>query len=141
MIYTNAFILSMLGLTVAASGGKNQKKMNDYLGFVGKFEKSYGSNGEFTKRLGQYLENDNFIEECNWNADHTDEHDPVHCGHNEMSDWTQEEYEAILGFDAAGEDESEDEDASFEDPDDDDMLGIALATTVDHTPLMTPVKS
>jgi hypothetical protein len=82
MIYTSAFILSMLGLTAAASGGNNNKKMSDYLGYVGQFTKSYNDNGEFIKRLGLYMENDNFIEECNWNADHTDENDPVHCAHN-----------------------------------------------------------
>jgi hypothetical protein len=114
--------------------------MNDYLGFVGKFEKSYNTSDEFTKRLGQYMENDNFIEECNWNADHTDEVDPVHCAHNEMSDWTQEEYDAILGFVDGGDDDSEEGDDE-DDDDDSDMLGIALATTVDHTPLMTAVKS
>jgi len=92
MIYTNAFVLSLLGLTAAASGNGSTKKMSDYLGYVGTFGKNYNENGEFTKRLGQYMKNDDYIEECNYNAENSNEHDPVFCGHNQFSDWTEQEY-------------------------------------------------
>jgi hypothetical protein len=78
----------MLGLAAASSDHSRQQKMNDYLGYVGKFEKNYSENSEFLGRLAQYMDNDDFIEECNYNAEHTDENDPVYCGHNEFSDWT-----------------------------------------------------
>jgi cathepsin L len=58
-----------------------------------------------------------------------------------MSDWTDAEYNAILGFTGGDEDSEDEDDDSFSDDEMPDMLGIALATTVDHTPLMTPVKS
>jgi hypothetical protein len=109
---------------------------------LGKFGKNYSDTGEFKKRLGMYVANDKFIEKNNYNADNTDEHDPVHCAHNEFSDWTQDEYDAILGFKGWNNntDEGVEEDTSTDDADP-GMLGIALATTVDHTPLMTDVKS
>jgi len=72
MIYSSAFVLSMLGLTVAASGDNN-KKMANYLGYVGNFGKSYTDSGEFLGRLKQYMDNDDYIQECNYNAEHTDE--------------------------------------------------------------------
>ena len=84
MIHTNAIVLSILGLTTAGRklSGNGAGKVNDYLGYVGSFEKSYNDNSEFTKRLGQYMDNDDKINECNYRAEHTDEDDPVFCGHN-----------------------------------------------------------
>jgi len=73
--------------------------MGDYLGYVATFEKGYNSNTEFADRLGQYMSNDDYIKQCNYDADHnTDEYDPVHCAHNQFSDWTEAEYMSILGF-------------------------------------------
>ena len=40
MIYSNAIVLSLLGLT-AAAGSDNNKKMSDFLGYVGTYTKSY----------------------------------------------------------------------------------------------------
>ena len=108
MIYTNAFVLSILGYTASAKllGGSNGQKMGQFLGYVATEEKNYNSNGEFAKRLGQYMENDDFINQCNWDADHnTDEHDPVHCAHNQFSDWTREEYLGMLGLNVGDLDE------------------------------------
>jgi len=64
------------------SAKDSQKKMSDYFGYVGTFGKSYDNNREFIKRLGQFMDNDDYINECNYKADHTEEHDPVHCAHN-----------------------------------------------------------
>merc|ERR1712038_557998 len=97
MNYSNAFILSLLSLTAAASGDNN-RKMGEYLGYVGQYEKDYKDSGEFLGRLKQFMDNDDYINECNYNAGHTDEHDPVFCGHNQFSDWTEEEYRDMLGF-------------------------------------------
>jgi len=47
------------------------------------------------------MDNDDYIEECNYNADHTDEYDPVHCAHNFTSDMTKDEYNEMLGFDGS----------------------------------------
>jgi len=59
------------------------------------------------------MDNDDYINECNYNAGHTDEHDPVFCGHNQFSDWTEEEYRDMLGFvgnvDEAEESDSQDD--------------------------------
>ena len=100
MIYTNAIVLSILGLTASARklSAAEQGKMNDYLGLLGQFGKNYNDTDEFNNRLGSYMDNDDKIQECNYRAEHTDEVDPVVCGHNQFSDWTDEEYEAMLGF-------------------------------------------
>ena len=55
MMYTNAFVLSLLTFTVTGKllgGDGDQRRMNEYLGYVGKFAKSYNDNSEFNKRLG-----------------------------------------------------------------------------------------
>ena len=88
------------------------------------------------------MDNDNIINKCNYDADHSDEIDPVHCAHNQFSDWTHQEYLNMLGF-VEGMDKGTEEDG-FEGS---GMLGnmpfvgITEATTVDHTEFMTPVKS
>merc|ERR1712110_1114448 len=117
MMYTNAFVLSLLGLTTA--GRKlSAAKMGDYLEYVGAYEKNYKDNSEFMDHFGLYLDNDDYINECNYNAEHTDEHDPVYCGHNQFSDWTEDEYLGMLGFvgnESEEEDYSDSDDANSED--------------------------
>jgi hypothetical protein len=134
----NTLLLNTLGLVAAArqlSGDiLNQQMLNAYIGYAATFNKNYESTGDFTERLGQYMNNDEYIEECNWKADHSSEDDPVHCAHNIFSDWTVDEYEAMLGFVDNGDADS---DEGQEVP----TVGIAMATTVDHTPNMTGVKS
>ena len=72
MKYSNGFVLSLLSLTVAASGDVN-KKMGQYLGYVGSYDKDYKDNSEFLGRLKQFMDNDDYINECNYNAEHTNE--------------------------------------------------------------------
>ena len=100
MIYSNAIVLSILGYTASARllNAQDTKKMGEYLGFVGAFQKSYNTNDEFAQRLGQYMLHDDEINKCNYEADHTDEKDPVHCAHNQFSDWSTQEYLDMLGF-------------------------------------------
>ena len=96
MKYSNAFVLSILGYTAAGApllGGNSEKtkKMGEYLNFLGRLGTqvgSYNDNPEFQKRLGLYEKSDEYINMCNWKADHTDEKDPVHCAHNQFSDWS-----------------------------------------------------
>ena len=141
MIYSNAIVLCLLGLTAAGRklSADENKKMGDYLGYVGAYEKDYKSNAELIKRLGQFMDNDDYINECNYKAEHTDEHDPVFCAHNQFSDWTKDEYLGMLGF-VGNEDE---EDYSYPEDDEESSGGlqIAEATTVDHSKYMTDVKN
>merc|ERR1712226_1814606 len=53
MIYSNAIVLSLLGLTAAARklSADDNKKMGDYLGYVGAYEKDYKDNSEFIDTL------------------------------------------------------------------------------------------
>merc|ERR1712165_120716 len=142
MIYSNAFVLSLIGLTAAARklSADDNKKMGDYLGYVGTFEKDYKDNSEFIDHFGHYLDNDDYINECNYNAEHSNEHDPVFCGHNQFSDWTEGEYLGMLGF--IGDDNEYSSDYESEDEDESSGgLQIAEATTVDHSRYMTEVKN
>ena len=91
MIYSNAIVLSLLGLSAAARklSASDQKKMSDYLGYMGSYGKDYKESTEFIGHFENYLDNDDYISECNYNAEHTDENDPVFCGHNQFSDWSK----------------------------------------------------
>ena len=146
MINSNAIVLSILGYTASARllNAEQTKKMGDYLGYVGSFQKSYNTNDEFGRRLGQYMDSDNIINKCNYDADHTDEIDPVHCAHNQFSDWTRQEYLDMLGLKVEGHEQEIEED-EFEGSDmpmlGQPRVGIVEATTVDHTEFMTPVKA
>lgn len=64
------------------------------------------------------MDNDDYINECNYKAEHTDEQDPVFCHHNQFSDWTEEEYIGMLGFVGNEEDEFD-----FDSSDDDESSG------------------
>jgi len=118
MIYSNAIVLSILGYTASARllSAQETKKMGDYLGYVGAFQKSYNTNDEFAQRLGQYMLHDDEINKCNYEADHTDEKDPVHCAHNQFSDWTHQEFLDMLGAKVEFDDEEieMDEEGEFE---------------------------
>ena len=63
----------------------------DYLGWMAKFNRQIDDIEEFKTRLGHFTATHNWIQEhnasgANWKA-----------GHNQFSDWSQAEYEAILG--------------------------------------------
>ena len=64
----------------------------EYMNYLAKFGKMVNSNDEFEARLSNFAATDQEIKLINasgksWTA-----------GHNQFSDWTQEEYESILGF-------------------------------------------
>ena len=48
MIYSNAIVLGLLGLTAASRklSADDNKKMGDYLGYVGTYGKDYKDNSE-----------------------------------------------------------------------------------------------
>ena len=88
------------------------------------------------------MANDDYINQCNYDAEHSNEKDPVFCAHNQFSDWTEEEYLSILGFNGFEEDESSDSESENQDEQESSGgLQIVEATTVDHTQYMTGVKN
>ena len=67
----------------------------DFTKFLTTFGKSYDSVAEFNKRVKQYAQADQFIKEFNSN-----EQNSFTVGHNEMSDWTPQEYKGLMGWGA-----------------------------------------
>lgn len=63
-----------------------------FLGYITQFGKSYSTMAEYEHRLHQFAQKHSYIQEHN--ATETD----YKLGHNKMSDWTQEEYEALLTY-------------------------------------------
>ena len=64
----------------------------DFMFYLSKHGKSYANQEEYNMRLANFARNDAHIKA----------HDPVATGytlaHNKFSDWTREEYEAILKY-------------------------------------------
>ena len=78
-----------------------------FMQYIAEHSKSYGTAEEFEFRFNNWLEIDNLINEHN-SSDATHK-----LGHNFMSDWTDFEYQQILGYEAIPENErSEEEDFS-----------------------------
>jgi C1A family cysteine protease len=65
---------------------------SEFLGFITKFGKSYKSMAEYEHRLRNFAVNHSFIQEHNVNEV------SYKLGHNNMSDWTDAEYKAILTY-------------------------------------------
>jgi hypothetical protein len=82
-----AFIsIALLGVVSALSDLESH-----FMAFVTEFGKSYNNIDEYNFRLSQFARNHGHIIEHNANADNN-----FLLGHNQMSDWTMEEYTAIL---------------------------------------------
>jgi hypothetical protein len=64
-----------------------------FFGYITQFGKSYSTMEEYELRLRQFAVKHAFIQEHNAEEGHT-----YKAGHNMMSDWTQEEYEAMLTY-------------------------------------------
>jgi hypothetical protein len=60
--------------------------------YCAKFGKSYIDQPEFKLRLYNWKRTEKFIQEQAWAARH------YKVGHNKLSDWTQGEYEKLLGY-------------------------------------------
>jgi len=64
-----------------------------FFGYITQFGKSYSTMEEYELRLRQFAVKHAFIHEHNSEEGHT-----YKAGHNIMSDWTEEEYEAMLTY-------------------------------------------
>ncbi|CAJ58500.1 Papain family cysteine protease [Caenorhabditis elegans] len=69
-----------------------QNIAKEYIAYTEKFDKSYATSQESLKRLNAYYNTDENI--ANWNIQN--EHGSAEYGHNDMSDWTDEEFEKTL---------------------------------------------
>jgi cathepsin L len=66
-----------------------------FVSYIAEHNKSYATSEEFTFRMNQFIEKDNFIME------HNAENASFTVGHNQFSDWTQEEFDALQGWHAS----------------------------------------
>ena len=85
-----------LALTAGAVSAINVSELN-YINHLAKFGRDVGVRSEFEARLARFTEMDNLIEE------HNSQNGSFTLGHNQFSDWTHEEYKAILGFKHEGD--------------------------------------
>ncbi len=84
---------------IAASACAFSEIESAFLGYMTEYGKSYSTVAEYEMRLRNFAVKHAFITEHNANpGEHT-----FKVGHNKMSDWTQEEYEAILTYTSSGE--------------------------------------
>merc|ERR1719174_911370 len=66
-----------------------------FVSYIAEHNKSYATSEEFTFRMNQFIEKDNFINE------HNAENSSFTVGHNQFSDWTQEEFDQLQGWHAS----------------------------------------
>ena len=64
----------------------------EFLKHIARFNKVYHNIEEFSMRLERFVHNNRIITEHNALGGN------FYLGHNKFSDWTEEEYTAILGF-------------------------------------------
>jgi len=64
----------------------------EFMSYLTKWNKSYGTRDEFNFRLTKFLESDSKIKALNAEEGRTSVH-----GHNQFSDWTHDEYKRLLG--------------------------------------------
>lgn len=64
-----------------------------FVRYCAEFGKSYINQTEFKMRLKSWKKADDFIKKHNWNPRAS-----YFVSHNKFSDWTQREYEKLLGF-------------------------------------------
>jgi C1A family cysteine protease len=86
-----------LALTVGAVSAINTAELS-YMNHLAKFGRVISDITEFEARLALYTENDTEIE-----AHNAQNGKNFTLGHNQFSDWTHEEYKAILGYKASGD--------------------------------------
>ena len=82
--------------TAAASAAISADKL-EFINYTAKFNKVYDDVEEFMNRLERFIYWDRLINE------HNNTNGPnFHLGHNQFSDWSDEEYKAILGTKVPG---------------------------------------
>jgi hypothetical protein len=82
---------SFIIATLVASTLALSEVESSFLSFISEYERNYGSLEEYGLRLAQFVRTHRAIEE------HNASESSFKLGHNQFSDWTQEEYRAILG--------------------------------------------
>jgi hypothetical protein len=81
------FIVSAIASAATALVTQNEF---EFINWVAEYGRNYQSLEEYAHRLEQFTRVNQFIKE------HNAEGHTYTVGHNQMSDWTEEEYKAIL---------------------------------------------
>ena len=86
-------VFTLATIAVAATSTE-EPNMVEFMQYIGQHQKSYTTMEEFQVRMGRWHRADKYI------AAHKETNDAEHfeVGHNKFSDWTEEEYEGMLGF-------------------------------------------
>ena len=79
-------------LATAASASLMTKFDYDFMKYISKFNKMYETTEEFEIRKELFRATDNFIKEANAKAG------SYRAAHNKFSDWTDEEFDGMLGL-------------------------------------------
>ena len=90
--------VAALALVAAANAATEMESA--FMGYISNFEKSYPSMDEFNHRFEQFARNHANIVSHNASGAFT-----FTLGHNQFSDWTEEEYKAILTYTPVDESE------------------------------------
>ena len=77
---------------VAAAAAISADELN-FMNYAARYNKVYGDVEDFATRLERFLHWHRIINEHN-----SSNGENFHLGHNQFSDWTDAEYEAILGY-------------------------------------------
>jgi C1A family cysteine protease len=87
-------ILAFAGAVSAADflGGATWNVEAEYLKYIAKYNKNYLSTEEYELRLGQFAKSHYAIDKQNAKGE------SLKLSHNHMSDWTEQEYKATLGY-------------------------------------------
>ena len=85
-----------LALTVGAVSAITSTEFN-YMNHLAKFARDISDRVEFEARLALFTETENEIEA------HNSKNGSFTLGHNQFSDWTHEEYKALLGYKPEGD--------------------------------------
>ena len=78
------------GLVAAAASALDQVYL-DYLNHIARFGRQFSDEREFGQRLMRFMESDNHIRKVNASDA------SYKAGHNQFSDWTDDERKAMLG--------------------------------------------
>jgi hypothetical protein len=83
--------LAPLLIAVATATQMNQTEF-EFMKYIARHNKNYGTVEEYNARLNRFLETDAFINEVNApNSEYTHT-----AGHNKFSDWTKAEFERLM---------------------------------------------
>ena len=94
-------ITALSSAAAAASAAISADKLN-FINYTARFNKVYEDVEEFLTRFERFIHWDMLINE------HNSTNGPnFHLGHNQFSDWTDDEYKAILGYKPPGTDQKD----------------------------------